>query len=68
MSEKPKPPKNCLRGGCDSVGKCSRCGFDREEYERRKKLPLVLGPDGLRRKIIPRKEHPEDEQEETANE
>lgn len=68
MSERPKPPKNCLRGGCDVIGQCSRCGFDRSENERRKLLPLVKGEDGLRRKIIPRKERPGDEREETSNE
>lgn len=68
MNEKPKPPENCLKNGCYWPSNCSRCGFNKAEAERRKKLPLVLWSDGLRRKIIPRKERPEDEQEETTNE
>lgn len=40
--------KHCAHWGCEY------CGFNAEEAERRKKLPLVLCPDGLRRKIIKR--------------
>lgn len=53
MAARSTPPRNCLCGGCDAIGQCTRCGFDRAENERRKKLPLV-NIDGLRRKIIPR--------------
>lgn len=40
----------CMMGGCDqyrSVRSCAHCGFNMEENERRKKSPLVQGPDGL---------------------
>lgn len=48
---------NCLYHphGC-GFPQCSGCGFDRAEAERRRKLPLVRGRDGLRRKIIKRQE------------
>ncbi len=65
MSKRIMPPTNCLAGGCSTIGFCSRCGFDDAENERRKELPLVLCRDGLRRKIIPRKDQ---EQEEATNE
>ena len=68
MKESPKPPENCLKNGCFWPSNCSRCGFDKAENERRKKLPLVLGRDGLRRKIIPREYSPDDEQEEVSPE
>lgn len=61
MSKRTKPPENCLRGGCDSIGKCEHCGFDIAENKRRKKIPLVLCKDGLRRKIIPRTEEKKEE-------
>lgn len=64
MAIKPKPPENCLLGGCDTIGKCSRCGFDREENERRKKIQLVRGNDGIRRKIIQRSSRQDDVPEE----
>lgn len=67
MRERNNPPANCLLGGCDTIGKCSRCGFDRAENERRKSLPLVIGSDGLRRKIIPAKEEICNEQEGSDN-
>lgn len=43
--------ENCRFGGC-SEGKangtaCQHCGFDKDEHERRKKLPLVRCEDGL---------------------
>lgn len=65
MNKKPKPPENCLKDGCFWPSGCSHCGFDKAENERRKKLPLVMCHDGLRRKIIPRKNQ---EQEEATNE
>lgn len=52
-----KPFKNCaLRdGGCESEHKnCSRCGWDWEEAERRKKLPLETDEKGFRKKVIRR--------------
>ncbi len=65
MSKITNPPENCLMGGCDTIGKCSRCGFDRAENKRRKSLPLVTGTDGLRRKIIPAKKEISYEQEDS---
>lgn len=59
MNENPKPPENCLKNGYYWPSNCSRCGFNKAENERRKLLPLVKGPDGLRRKIIPRDEEKE---------
>ena len=47
---------NCLMGSCTMGGDCERCGFDRKEDERRKKLPLTLCEDGLMRKIIPKRD------------
>ena len=32
---------------------CRHCGWDDEEAERRKAMPLALCEDGLRRKILP---------------
>ena len=55
MNETDKRPENCLCGGCYQIGMCKRCGFDKTENERRKKLPLVKCSDGLMRKIIPAK-------------
>lgn len=49
--------KGCLRGSCDDIRECSRCGWNEKEATRRKKIPLTLCEDGLRRKIIPRKPH-----------
>ena len=47
---------NCLRGGCAdghvSKSNCQYCGFDVDEDERRKALPLVKGEDGLYRKNV----------------
>ena len=55
--------ENCLRGGCVrwrgavSAGltftACERCGFDKQEADRRMKIPLTLCRDGLKRKLIP---------------
>ncbi len=63
---KPEPPKlptaiiipNCTYhiNGCASPGGCESCGFDKREAERRKLLPLTIGPDGLARKVIRRKD------------
>lgn len=52
MATRSTPPQNCLCGGCDAIGQCTQCGFDRAENERRKKFLLVLGKDGLQKKII----------------
>lgn len=55
MNDKDKnwPPENCLRNGCQdgyvNAEYCKYCGFDKDEHERRLKLPLVKGADGLRR-------------------
>lgn len=49
--------KGCLKGRCDDIQGCSRCGWNEKEDARRKKIPLTLCEDGLRREIIPRKPH-----------
>lgn len=38
--------------GCN----CPRCGWNEEEAKRRKVIPLTMQEDGLRRKILPRRE------------
>jgi len=60
----------CIKNGCEEwygVAKndlrkanamCVRCGFSKTEDELRKKLPLTLCEDGLRRKLIPPKTGP----------
>lgn len=45
----------CCRGPSEE---CERCGFSAEEAARRQAVPLTLCGDGLRRKIIRRKELP----------
>lgn len=50
--------ENCNMAGC-SAGEgpwCARCGFNKREDERRKKLPLVEGTDGICRKLIKERE------------
>ena len=47
--------ENCLCPSSYCYRNCERCGFDKDENERRKQIPLTLCPDGLRRKIIPRR-------------
>lgn len=53
----------CLRNGCERwfwakdinnlpLLDCETCGFNILEDQRRKKIPLTLCEDGLRRKII----------------
>lgn len=46
----------CTKDGCRFAmagsPMCSGCGFELHEYARRRALPLVLGADGLRRKIV----------------
>jgi len=50
---------DCTMGGCGTLwypGACKRCGFNWDEAERRKKLPLVEDErDGLRRKHVGRR-------------
>lgn len=49
----------CLQFGCASHSyfreDCKTCGFFKEEAQRRKELPLIEDEDGIRRKIIRRK-------------
>lgn len=45
----------CPGAGCAWPTGCSKCGFDRKEAERRKRLPLILCEDRLYRKIIGKK-------------
>ena len=45
----------CLQGGCshhNDFKSCPRCGFNRDEDKRRKKLPMIKGEDGLLRKYV----------------
>ena len=47
--------EHCIHGGaaCNSPESCNtKCGFNFKENERRKKLPLVKGEDGLWRKYV----------------
>lgn len=47
---------NCLKGGCAYVSpsgaECRRCGFDADEFKRRKALPLEELPNGLMGKRV----------------
>lgn len=51
---------NCLRSedGCGrghaNRASCATCGWDKDEDERRKAIPLTLGPKGLHQKVINR--------------
>ncbi len=48
-----KKQKDCLLRGCDAVIRnCARCGWNKREAARRKRLPLVRCADGLRRKLV----------------
>lgn len=49
-----------MEAGCSKPKNCSRCGFNRKEAARRKRLPLMPGEDGLLRKVIPRKKEAEE--------
>ena len=55
-----KPNCTYHAAGCadyrNGITDCSRCGFDRDEAERRRKIPFTIGADGLARKIIGRKD------------
>ena len=43
----------CLLHGCDAeIQNCERCGWNKKEAARRKRLPLVRCADGLRRKLV----------------
>ena len=45
--------KSCTQGGCGITTRdCTGCGFNEAEAERRKKIPLKVGADGLRYKNI----------------
>lgn len=49
--------QKCTMGGCGTLwypGACKKCGFNKDEAERRRKLPMEVCPDGLRRKILRR--------------
>lgn len=45
---------HCIMAGCGKHKEdaCLTCGFYRGEAERRKKIPLTMGPGGLRRKVV----------------
>lgn len=46
--------EKCIQGGCKfrQGPWCKTCGFRPEEAERREKIPLTLGEDGLLRKYL----------------
>ena len=63
-------PPNCTALGCrlilagksrEKIPACRNCCNDVDEQARRKALPLVKGPDGLRRKYLGIKEDGADE-------
>ena len=47
---------NCMKNGCAHVSpngaECRGCGFDAGEFKRRRALPLVQLPNGLRGKVV----------------
>ena len=48
-----KKESGCLLHGCDAeIKNCARCGWNRQEAARRRRLPLVRCADGLKRKIV----------------
>ena len=43
----------CLLRGCDAEPKdCARCGWNKKEAARRRRLPLTRCKDGLQRKLV----------------
>ena len=54
MTECETPKEYCILQGCtDGQGPwCIRCGHNKYENERRRRLPLVTGEDGLSRKYV----------------
>ena len=43
----------CLLRGCDAeIRNCGACGWNRQESERRSRLPLTRCADGLRRMVV----------------
>lgn len=50
--------ENCVKGGCARVSsngqECKHCGFDADEFQRRRALPLVELPNGLLGKVVRR--------------
>lgn len=59
-----KARDNCLMGGCAhflGYDHCKHCGFNKYEDRRRKRLPLIMGEDGLRRKYVGKGEGEPDE-------
>lgn len=56
------PIEGCMLGSernhrCGYPAKCVGCGWNKEEFDRRRSLPLTKGEDGLRRRSI----HKEDQ-------
>ena len=54
IEDKEPAELHCIMGGCGEhkEGECLTCGFYRVEAERRKRIPLTMGPDGLKRKVV----------------
>lgn len=49
--------KDCTMGGCGTLwypGACKKCGFNKDEAERRRRLPIEVRPNGLRGKTLRR--------------
>ena len=50
--------ENFVKGGCARVSsngqECKHCGFDADEFQRRRALPLVELPNGLLGKVVQR--------------
>lgn len=56
---KERARESCLKGGCAYVSpngaECRHCGFDADELQRRRALPLEELPNGLLGKVVQRK-------------
>ena len=58
MEQKKRKRSACqLEAGCAQPKDCSKCGFNKREAARRRRLPLEQGPNGLWRKVIRRKQN-----------
>lgn len=60
---KERARESCLKGGCAYVSpngaECRHCGFDADELQRRRALPLEELPNGLRGKRVSREKIPD---------
>ena len=44
----------CTMGVCCNREGCRTCGFNKDEIERRREIPLTVNSKGLRRKLLSR--------------